>query len=228
MKNTAGGKENSALKYFNGRMNSSKQLIDDLIGEGYLRTPRIIDAFRKIDRADFVPEKFKADAYANVPLPIGYGQTISQPLTVAFMLELLKPEKGDKILDIGSGSGWQTALLAEITGESGNVFGVEIIKELKEFGEKNIAKYGFIAKGIAKIILANGSIGLKEAAPFDKIIAGAMASIAPKTFLGQLKIGGRLVIPYAGSVWLLVKKSEEEFEECEYPGFAFVPLVTHK
>lgn len=207
-------------------MNSSKQLIDDLIDEGYLRTPLIIDAFRKIDRADFVPEKFKANAYANVPLPIGYGQTISQPLTVAFMLELLKPEKGDKILDIGSGSGWQTALLAEIAGEDGKVFGIEIIKELKEFGEKNVAMYGFIEKGIAKIVLANGSIGLKEAAPFDKIIAGAMASIAPKTFLGQLKTGGRLVIPYAGSVWLLVKKSEEEFEEYEYPGFAFVPLVS--
>lgn len=207
-------------------MNSSTQLIDDLIGEGYLRTPRIVDAFRKIDRADFVPEKSKSEAYVNAPLPIGYGQTISQPLTVAFMLELLKPEKGDKILDIGSGSGWQTALLAEIVGESGKVFGLEIVRELKEFGEKNVAKYGFIEKGIAKIFLVNGSVGLKEEAPFDKIIAGAMASIAPKIFLEQLKVGGRLVIPYAGSVWLLVKKSEKDFEEYEYPGFAFVPLVS--
>lgn len=214
-----------AHKYFNDHMNSSKQLIDDLINEGYLMTPRIIDAFRKIDRADFVPEESKLEAYVNAPLPIGYGQTISQPLTVAFMLELLKPEKGDKILDIGSGSGWQTALLAEIVGASGQVFGLEIIKALKEFGKKNVAKYGFIEKGIAKIIPVNGSIGFEKEAPFDKIIVGAMSSIAPKTFLGQLKTGGRLVIPYAGSVWLLVKKSEKEFEEYEYPGFAFVPLV---
>lgn len=209
-------------------MNSSKQLIDDLIDEGYLRTPRIIDAFRKIDRADFVLENFKAGAYVNAPLPIGYGQTISQPLTVAFMLELLKPEKGDKILDIGSGSGWQTSLLAEIIGEKGKVFGVEIIPELKEFGEKNIAKYGFIEKGIAKVNLAGGVLGLKEEAPFDKIIVGAMAEIVPKEFREQLKIGGRLVAPCAGSVWLIIKKAEDKFEEYEYPGFAFVPLVTKR
>lgn len=207
-------------------MNSSKQLIDDLIGEGYLRTPRIIDAFRKIDRIDFVPEKFKADAYINAPLPIGYGQTISQPLTVAFMLELLDPEKDDKILDVGSGSGWQTALLAEIAGEKGKVFGVERISELAEFGEKNIDKYDFIKKEIAKIIYANGSKGLKNEAPFDRIIAGAMAEKIPEELKKQLKIGGRLVIPQGGSIWLLIKKSEVEFEEYEYPGFAFVPMVT--
>lgn len=201
------------------------KLIDSLIDDGYLKTPGIINAFRKIDRADFVLEKFKADAYANIPLPIGYGQTISQPLTVAFMLELLKPEKGDKILDIGSGSGWQTALLAEIAGEKGKVFGVEIIPELKEFGEKNIIKYDFIKKGVAKVFLAGEKIGLKEEAPFDKIIAGAMAHSVPKELREQLKIGGRLVIPYAGSVWLMIKKTEGTFEEYEYPGFAFVPLV---
>lgn len=207
---------------------NKEKLMSSLIADGYLKTPQIIAAFRRIDRADFVSEKFKRDAYLNAPLPIGYGQTISQPLTVAFMLELLKPEKGDKILDVGSGSGWQTALLAEIAGEKGKVFGVEIIPELKEFGEKNIAKYDFIEKGIVKIILANGSAGFLKEAPFDKIIAGAMAAVPPKAFLEQLKIGGRLVMPCAGSVWLMIKKSEDKFEEYEYPGFAFVPLVARK
>ncbi|MBU3965479.1 protein-L-isoaspartate O-methyltransferase [Patescibacteria group bacterium] len=202
-----------------------EKLIRELIGKGYLKTPAIIDAFKKIDRADFVPPNLKPEAYINEPLPIGFGQTISQPLTVAFMLELLKPRLGQKILDIGSGSGWQTALLAQIVGEKGKVFGVEIIPELYEFGEKNVAKYDFIKSGIVKVILSNGSVGLENEAPFDGIIAGAMAEKIPKTLRRQLKVGGKMVIPARGSVWLIIKKAENEFEEYEYPGFAFVPLV---
>lgn len=200
-------------------------LLEELINEGYLKTPRIIEAFKKIDRADFVLRKTKKDAYLNIPLPIGYSQTISQPLTVAFMLELLKPKKGDKILDVGSGSGWQSALLGEIVGEKGKVFGVEIIPELVEFGNNNVAKYSFISKGTVKIISASGVIGLRNESPFDRIIVGAMAETFPEELLKQLKVGGRLVLPYRGSVWLFVKKGEDEFKEHEYPGFAFVPLV---
>lgn len=206
-------------------MDSLEKLIKNLIDSGYLKSPRIIDAFRKIDRADFVPEELIQEAYINAPLPIGFGQTISQPLTVAFMLELLEPEKGDKILDVGSGSGWQTALLGEIAGKDGKVFGVEIIPELKEFGEKNIANYGFIEKGIVEVILASGAGGLKKHAPFDKIIVGAMAERVPKELRDQLKVGGRLVVPQGGSIWLIIKKSQDMFEEREYPGFAFVPLL---
>ena len=91
-----------------------KYLIKELMAEGILKTPSIIEAFEKVDRKDFVPEELKDKAYLNTPLPIGYGQTISQPLTVAFMLELLQPQAGDKVLEIGSGSGWQTALLAHM------------------------------------------------------------------------------------------------------------------
>jgi len=118
-----------------------ESLISELIEQGYLKTPRIIRAFKKIDRADFVLPEFKNSAYLNVPLPIGHGQTISQPLTVAFMFELLQPEVGDKILDIGSGSGWTTALLAEIMSKMGKVFSIEIVPELCEFGEGNVRKY---------------------------------------------------------------------------------------
>ena len=127
---------------------SMEELIDRLIKQGYLKTPLIIEAFRNIKRQDFVLEKLKDDADINAPLPIGYDQTISQPLTVAFMLELLQPKPGEKILDVGSGSAWQTALLAHCVGSppvgGGKVFGIERIPELVEFGKKNISKYNFI------------------------------------------------------------------------------------
>src|SRR3989344_1473833 len=118
-------------------------LVDYLIQEGWLKTERIINAFRKIKREDFLPHDTKNLAELNEALPIGFEQTISQPLTVAFMLELLQPKKGDKILDVGAGSGWQTTMLCEIVGEKGFVFAIERIGELKNFGEENVRKYGF-------------------------------------------------------------------------------------
>ena len=200
-------------------------LIDSLIQDGWLKTPRIIDAFRKIKRADFMPKEIKDLAELNEPLVIGYGQTISQPLTVAFMLEQLQPEEGDNILDIGSGSGWTSALLAEIVGSSGKITAIEIIPELKEFGEKNVAKYDFIKKGIVQFICADGSNGYKEEAPFNRILASAAGKKIPKAWKEQLEIKGRLVLPVKNSIWVLIKKSKKEFEEIEHPGFAFVPLV---
>lgn len=198
-------------------------LIEQLIKEGYLKSPRIIEAFKKIRRADFVhgQDKDFAEEY-NAPLPIGHGQTISQPLTVAFMLELLQPEKGDRILDIGSGSGWQTAMLCRIVGKEGFVFAIERIAELKEFGEKNVGKYRF--KNV-EFICGDGSKGLPDKAPFDKIIAAASADKIPAAWKEQLKVGGRIVAPVGNSIWLLVKKKEGEFKEEEHPGFVFVPLA---
>src|SRR3989338_3496160 len=114
-------------------------LIDSLIKDGWLKTPRIIDAFRVVKRADFMPEEVKDFAELDQAISIGRGQTISQPLTMAFMLEQLQPEPGDKILDVGSGSGWTSALLGRIVGTKGTVIAVEAIPELKEFGEQNAA-----------------------------------------------------------------------------------------
>jgi len=214
--------------------------VSDFIKQGVLKTPRIIEAFEKIDRADFVPLELKKDAYINEPLSIGERQTISQPYTVAFMIELLQPKSGDKIFEIGFGSGWQTALLAEIIGESGKVFAVERIKELFDFGAKNISTYNFIKKGIVKTILGDATMGLKKYAPFDKIIAAASGMEMPEVWLKELKIGGRLVMPIKESIWLCVKKSspakipkrdlggQEEFDKQEFPGFVFVPLVSEE
>ncbi len=200
-------------------------LIKQLVSENYLKTPLIIEAFKKINRADFLPSDLKDEAGINAPLPIGFGQTNSQPLTVAFMLELLAPQPGDKILDVGAGSGWTSALLAWCVGERGKVFAIERIPELAEFGEKNVSEYNFIDKEMVEFFCADGTKGLPEQAPFDKIIAAASAEQIPETWKAQLKIGGRLVLPVQSSIWLLGKKTEMEFTQKEFFGFAFVPLI---
>ncbi|PIY95629.1 protein-L-isoaspartate O-methyltransferase [Candidatus Jorgensenbacteria bacterium CG_4_10_14_0_8_um_filter_39_13] len=198
----------------------------ELIEEGYLRTKSIIEAFQKIDRIDFVLEEYKNEAYGNYPLPIGFGQTISQPLTVAFMLELLEPKPGEKILDVGAGSGWQTSLLAYLAGEQGRVIAIEIIPELKKFAETNIEKYNFIKIGRVELILGDGSKGYQKEAPFDKIIAAAAALSIPPAWKEQLKIGGVIVAPVGQNIVVLKKLNQNEFSQKQYFGFNFVPLVS--
>ncbi len=205
-------------------------LIAELINDGYLKTPAIIDAFRKIKRQDFVLPEDKKYVAVNAPLAIGHGQTISQPLTVAFMLELLSPEEGDNILDVGSGSGWAAALLAQIVGEKGKVYAIEIVPKLKKFGEENTAKYNFVKKGIAKFFCGSGREGLLEFAPFDKILASAASEDIPSQLLEQLKVGGRLVIPIgrqyeSQDIVAIDKQGKDKFKEKRFPGFVFVPLV---
>jgi len=202
-------------------------LIDSLIEDRWLRTDSIIAAFRKIKRVDFLPEHLKNSAELNTALPIGHGQTISQPLVVAFMLEQLQPKLGDKILDVGSGSGWTTALLAEIVGPKGKVFAIEIVPELMEFGKDNVKKYDFIKKRRIQFFCTDGSKGLPSKAPFNRILASASAESIPSAWRKQLKVGGRIVAPIGSSIFVLEKKSKKEFEESEFPGFLFVPLVTN-
>ncbi|MFA5042227.1 MAG: protein-L-isoaspartate(D-aspartate) O-methyltransferase [Candidatus Paceibacterota bacterium] len=206
---------------------SLAQLVNQLVNEGWLKTPRITEAFLKIKREDFVPEEIKEIAYLNEALSIGYGQTISQPSVVAFMLELLSPKEGEKILDIGSGSGWTTALLSYLAGGKGKVISIERIKELKEFGENNIKKYNFIKKGITKVILGDGYQGFKEEAPFDKILISASASKIEEEWLKQLKTNGKIVLPINDEIITIEKLSEKEKKIERYPGFVFVPLIKH-
>jgi len=201
-------------------------LIRDLIYQGYLKTDRIINAFSKVRRVDFVPEDLESAAQANIPLPIGQGQTISQPLTVAFMLEKLQPQAGNKVLDVGSGSAWTTALLAHIVGKKGKVIGIERVKSLCDFGTNNISKYHLIEGGRAKIICADGSQGYVNEAPYNRILVSASADEVPKELKKQLAVGGRLVIPVKDSIWMIEKKSAKIFHEEEYPGFVFVPLIS--
>jgi protein-L-isoaspartate(D-aspartate) O-methyltransferase len=203
-------------------MESKQELIDLMILRGMLGSPHIIDAFREIDRKYFVPESFEEHIYIDAPLPIGNSQTISQPSTVAFMLEKLEPEEGDKVLDIGSGSGWTTALLCHIVGDKGSVTGLERMDALVEQGEENLLKLQFGSH--CRIQRAGEKLGL-PGEQFDRILVSASADEIPEELFLQLKIGGILVIPVRNSIFKFKKVSEDNIEREEFYGFVFVPLI---
>ncbi len=200
-----------------------------MILQGVLKTPKIIEAFLATDRKFFVPPKaMETEAYLDAPQPIGEGQTISQPFTVAFMIELLAPLGGQKILDIGFGSGWTTAILAHIVGEEGKVYGLEIVPKIYEFGKNNLAKFDY--KNIT-LLNQSGWDEVPEAPPFDRIlVSAAVVEKIPQALQAELVIGGKMVIPvgpgFGCSIQLLEKTSDKELELIkDYPGFAFVPFV---
>lgn len=203
-------------------------IVDDLILNGELKTDKVIQAFRHVKRSDFTVSGDLKEAGENRPLPIGQKQTISQPSTVAFMLELLQVQSGDKVLDIGSGSGWTSALLAFLVGDLGRVYAVERIEALKKFGQFNLRKYPDLSRRVA-FVSADGSIGLEKESPFDKILVSAGAKEIPNSLIKQLKPGGNLVIPVGSealqSVFLLHKDLNNKLKIKEFPGFVFVPLV---
>ncbi|PIP27837.1 MAG: protein-L-isoaspartate O-methyltransferase [Candidatus Moranbacteria bacterium CG23_combo_of_CG06-09_8_20_14_all_35_22] len=204
-------------------------LINNLIKNGYLKTDLIIGAFSEISRVEFLPKDLESEFMADIALPIGYGQTISQPKTVAIMFELLEPDRGHNILDVGSGSGWTTALLCYIVGSKGKVTAVERIEELRQWGKNNTAKYKNYVKngekGIAEFYSIDGKKGFPENAPYDRILVNAFVKVIPEELKNQLKIGGKMIIPVNDSLVYLEKKSENDFYKEEYLGFSFVPLV---
>ncbi|MDD5109878.1 MAG: protein-L-isoaspartate(D-aspartate) O-methyltransferase [Patescibacteria group bacterium] len=198
-------------------------MLELLSEEGYLKNPRHLEAFQKIRRADFMPEGLEREAAVNAPLPIGENQTISQPLTVAFMLELLDPQPGQKVLDVGSGSGWTAALLAQLVGAKGHVYAVELIASLHAFGQRNVAKYPF--RNIT-MLCGDGTQGLPEHAPYDRIQVAAAAREIPKPLLDQLAVGGRMIIPtQKDDLRLVVRESEKKYTTKIFSGFLFVPLI---
>jgi protein-L-isoaspartate(D-aspartate) O-methyltransferase len=187
----------------------------------------IKEAFQVIDRKDFIHADYEFEAYEDYAVPTIAGQSISQPTTVAFMLELLDVQEGDTVLDIGSGSGWTTALLGHMVGKDGKVIGLEIIPELVAHGKENIAKYKKLKLPI-EILQADKEAGLYKHGPYDRILCSAEFSnneTVPIELLLQLVPGGVMVVPVNSAIVKYEKVTDDEVYETEYPGFSFVPYI---
>ncbi len=199
-------------------------LIDVMKNTGFLTDSKIESAFRKVPRHDFVPESLRHRAYENAPISIMKKQTISQPSVVSRMTEWLDLKEGQKVLEIGSGSGWQSAILAKIVGE-GKIFTIERHSKLVSFAKNNLEKLGI--KNV-KIILGDGRLGLAEESPFDRIMITAACRKVPEALLDQLSLGGLLIAPVGENIQslILLKKTPEGIVEIKnQKGYIFVPLV---
>ena len=201
-----------------------KQLVEILVQKG-ITNKKVLNAIGTIPRHLFMDSGFVDHAYTDKAFPIGADQTISQPFTVAKQTELLNLEKGSKILEIGTGSGFQTAVLIEM---GMHVFSIERQNELFKKTKLFLPKLGYRAK---KLIFGDGYKGFKEEAPFDGIVVTAGAPFVPKPLMSQLKIGGRLVIPIGSEnqiMTLITRISQTEFKKEEFGEFRFVPLLENK
>lgn len=185
----------------------------------------VIDAFSKIEREDFIPADMERMAYDDIPLPIGKAQTTSQPYTIALMLSLLDLKPGQKVLEIGSGSGFVLALISELVEKDGRVFGVELVKDIAKKSRKNLSGIRNV-----KVYNRNGAQGLPEFAPFDRILISAALRDVPEKIMSQLKVKGILVAPkgsrFEQEIFVMERKSQKEFEmKKRLPGFVFVPFI---
>ena len=201
-----------------------KRLVEVLISKG-IKDKVILQAIKKIPRHLFMDSSFEDFAYQDKAFPIAANQTIPQPYTVAFQTELLQLKRDSKVLEIGTGSGYQTAVLLEL---GVKVYSIERQQELFKKTKIFLSKLHYRPK---KLIFGDGYIGLKEEAPFDRIIVTAGAPFVPNPLLSQLKIGGRLVIPVGDKtqiMTLFIRKSEKEFEKHEFGDFKFVPMLQKK
>ncbi|MEM4624482.1 MAG: protein-L-isoaspartate(D-aspartate) O-methyltransferase [Thermosphaera sp.] len=207
-----------------------ERVVRSLVDAGYLRNPRVIKALLTVPRELFVPDKMKNFAYHDTPLPIGWGQTISAIHMVAIMTEELNPEPGNRVLEIGTGSGYQAAVLADIVAKQdaggGMVFTVERIAELASFARLNLERTGYA--DFVRVIVGDGTLGYADAAPYDRIIVTAAAPNVPPPLLEQLGDPGVLVAPigdrYLQRLVIVEKRGGKLFKrwgiEC-----VFVPLI---
>jgi len=212
-----------------------EQLIRNLIAEGILKSPNVIRAMRMVSREQFLPESLRTHYYVDAPLPIGWGQTASAPHMVSIMNEALQLETGQKILEIGAGSGWHAATIAEIIAPSdhpkpswGHIYTTEIIRELADCAKANIERTGYADR--VTIIHADGSQGYQPEAPYDRILVTAAAPDIPKPLIDQLKPdNGILIIPVGGTYYFQtlyrITKENSKLTRENLGGVAFVPLT---
>ena len=204
-------------------MREKQQLHDHWVAGGEIRNRRVLDTFLEVPRELFVPEAMRAESYLDYPLPIGAGQTISQPTTVMLMLDLLAPQSGDRVLEIGAGSGYNAALLARLAKE---VVTVERHKVLAKQARQSLQRAG--VRNV-RVLCGDGKQGALEHAPFDRIIVTAAAHVVPQPLLDQLAPGGTLVAPVGEThgCWMtrVCKNRQGALERSRHGRFSFVPLV---
>lgn len=201
-----------------------KRLVNSLRDKG-IRDERVLEAFNIVERHKFVDTALGDKAYKDTALPIGKGQTISQPYTVARQTELLEAKPGEKVLEIGTGSGYQAAILCELGAE---VYSVERHEELYERARAILRELGYKVR----LKLGDGTLGWSAYAPYDAIVVTAGAPVVPEELKSQLNVNGRLVIPVGSDrrqvMKRIIKIRKDEFEEEEYSDFKFVPLIGEK
>lgn len=200
--------------------NNNDELVDKLISKNILRTKNLIESFRKIDRKDFVVDEEKKIYSIDKDLKIGYGQTITQPQIIALMLEFLDLRDAHKVLDIGSGSGYTTALISQSIGKIGYVFGLDKIPALVSLGNENIRKYKIYNAFISK---ASFDLGIRRK-KFDRILVSASASEIPMDLFDQLEEEGKMVVPIKKSIYLIEKK-DGKFCQNRIANFKFDALA---
>ena len=201
-----------------------QKLVENLILKG-IKNEAVLEAIRKVPRHWFMDSSFLDHAYQDKAFPIAANQTISQPYTVAYQTELLEVETNHKVLEIGTGSGYQTAVLCLLEAE---VYSIERQLELFKKTSLFLPKIGYVAK---RLIFGDGYKGSKADAPFDRILVTAGAPFVPKALLAQLKVGGRLVIPVGDKEQVMsvfVRTSQKSFKKQEFGNFKFVPMLGDK
>lgn len=203
-----------------------EELVRDLVRASYIKSPGVEHAFRAVPRELFVTPDRRGAAYADTPLAIPVGQTISAPSMIAIMLEETDLREGLKVLDVGTGSGYNAALMAEIVGPA-NVVSIERHADLLEFARENLREAGYPA---IKIVLGDGTLGYPPEAPYDRIVVTAGAPRIAKSWIAQTKVGGRIVAPigrttYSQTLVIATKTAEDKVVTREGTACAFVPLV---
>ena len=202
------------------------RLVDSLLRRGYITSTSVANAVRRVPREEFVPQRLRDEAYIDTPLPIGDGQTISAPHMVAIMAEKLEVQPGHKVLEVGAGSGYHAAVVAELVRPGGRVFTVERYESLARFAEANLARAGYA--DTVEVVVGDGSLGLPEHAPYDRIFVACGAPDVPSPLIEQLSDGGHMLVPVGGKMYQdlikIIKRGKKVTTE-NHGGCVFVPLV---
>ncbi|HTR55185.1 MAG TPA: protein-L-isoaspartate(D-aspartate) O-methyltransferase [Kofleriaceae bacterium] len=205
-------------------MNERSRMVEEQLRRRHIRDERVLAAFERVPRDEFVPAQNRAYAYQDCPVPIGFEQTVSQPYVVALMVQALELRGGERVLDVGAGSGYAAAILACLARE---VHAIERIPELARDASERLARLGFANVHVHE---GDGALGWPDAAPFDAIAVAAAASRVPAALYAQLAIGGRLIAPIGDAhgqhLLLIVRESADRYDERDLGFVRFVPLVT--